>query len=183
VKKSARATIGLISAVVGFSAIGGGVAPAFAPSISDLLPANSVVNAEPAAEPTPDVAPAPESTPAFAWTTTVSNSGEQAEIDLCAGGLTLMNSVSDWLNRPYYPIHHDCGGKPILYLELGDLVQIDNIAYRVVDSKDVLEDVHADAFADIAGDAIIQTCYPWEKNVDGQILMRAVGLEKLTELA
>lgn len=103
---------------------------------------------------------------------TVSNYGEQAEIDLCEGGLTEHASVSEWLGRPYYAVHESCGGKPILKLQIGDKVLIEEKGYEVTKTQNVMRGDNASILEIIdETDAFLQTCYPVSKK------MRVVGLE------
>jgi hypothetical protein len=96
----------------------------------------------------------------IAWETFVGNTGEQDAVDECTGGVTYMPTVSDYVGKAYYPIHEHCGGAPILSLEDGDQVKIDDVIYTVVDSVDVQRGDTAADIDDLAGTALLQTCYP-----------------------
>jgi len=117
------------------------------------------------------------------YTNWVSGTGEQEIVDACNGGLTLMKSVTDWIGKPYYPIHKHCGGEPILDLENGDLVRIDDKTYTVVGDIDVTRSDNADALIafdlqlgseGVKVDAFIQTCYDNTATV-----MRVVALTEI----
>lgn len=95
----------------------------------------------------------------YAFDTYVANTGEQDAVDACAGGVTYMPSVAEYVGKAYYPIHNYCGGTPILSLEDGDQVRIDGVTYTVVDSIDVQRGDDADAILDLPGEALLQTCY------------------------
>gem|GEM_PF-3028709 len=93
-----------------------------------------------------------------AWRTTVANTGGAAEIDACVGGLTEYTPMSRDLGVPSYHMHSYCGGDPILTLQVGDVIEIDGVRYRVASTHDfpiyssteVMDGLHADAF--------VQTC-------------------------
>jgi len=140
---------------------------------------------------TSHAAPAPASTAAVATTsqaapastlttaegsyhfaTRIVNEGEQDAVDLCEGGLTKMNSVSDYLGKDYFPIHNECGGAPILELETGHTVHIEGLgAFTVVATLDVMRGDDASVIADLPGEILIQTCHNTGNG------MRVVALE------
>jgi len=109
---------------------------------------------------------------------TVKNSGGQEAIDACLGGLTEMPQVSDYLtqvegsSKKYYPIHNECGGRPILDLVNDDIVSVNGVLYKVVDAKVVKRGDKASQLLGIKGTVLLQTCFdaPSKK-------MRVVGLE------
>jgi len=95
----------------------------------------------------------------YAFDTYVANTGEQDAVDACAGGVTYMPSVAEYVGKAYYPIHNYCGGTPILSLENGDQVRIDDVTYTVVGSVDVQRGDDATAITNLPGTALLQTCY------------------------
>ena len=98
---------------------------------------------------------------AVEFTTRVANIGGQNEIDECTGGLTEMETVSEYLGRPYYPIHYECGGAQILNLKEGEQVHIDDVGdYLVLTTTDINRGDTAAALKDFPGEAILQTCHP-----------------------
>lgn len=108
----------------------------------------------------------------YAWSTFVANVDSQAAIDSCAGGLTYSPEISDILGKPYYPIHNYCKGLPILDLQIGDLVHIEDVGdFKVVGAQDVNKGDTTSDIASLPGSAILQTCY--EKGNK----MRVVGIE------
>ncbi|SDD29686.1 Putative peptidoglycan binding domain-containing protein [Sanguibacter gelidistatuariae] len=115
-----------------------------------------------------------------AWTTYVANSGGQATIDLCAGGLTAFRGDDGhaFFSVPYLTIHNNCGGAPILKLSTGDTVVITgggvDGTYQVVDSRDVSQGSTTDAVEGVAGDILLQTCY------FNSTTMRVVGATKVS---
>lgn len=142
------------------------------PSARPSAPAGATVPAV-SAPAAPAVAPA-------AWTTYVANSGNQATIDLCAGGLTSFrgDDGNPYFSVPYLTIHNNCGGAPILDLRAGDVVAITGGGvegrYEVVDSRDVSQGATTSAVAGLAGDIYLQTCY------FNSTTMRIVGAVKVS---
>lgn len=142
------------------------------PSAKPSAPAGATVPAV-SAPPAPAVVPA-------AWTTYVANSGNQASIDLCAGGLTSFrgDDGNPYFSVPYLTIHNNCGGAPILDLRAGDVVAITGGGvegrYEVVDSRDVSQGATTSAVAGLAGDIYLQTCY------FNSTTMRIVGAVKVS---
>ena len=119
-----------------------------------------------------------QDTPKHVWSSgsvsyDIANAGGQIEVDACTGGLTLMESVTDYLDKPYYAIHDSCGGETLLSLDLGDEVSIANTAYRVVYLQLVQRGDTAAHLNPISSDVLIQTCYPDKRG------MRILGLEAL----
>ena len=105
--------------------------------------------------------------------TYVANTGDQDAVNECAGGLTYFPTVSNFIGKPYYPIHNECGGRPILFLEQGDLAVIRGIeVFRVVSMRDVSRGDTANELVGLDGDIFLQTCH------DTGELMRVVGLVK-----
>lgn len=140
----------------------------------------SAPRAAPAAVPAGAVPGPVAAAPAPAWKTYVSNSGSQATIDLCAGGLTSFRAEDGhaYFAVPYLAIHNNCGGSPILKLSAGDLVVISgggvDGTYKVVDSRDVSQGSTSDAVAGLGGDVYLQTCY------FNSTTMRIVGATKVS---
>ena len=96
----------------------------------------------------------------YDFATRIVNEGEQAAIDACEGGLTLMNSVSDYLGRDYYPIHNECGGAPLLDLMVGHTVYIEGLGeYVVAETQDVMRGDSAAIIAALEGEILLQTCH------------------------
>jgi len=118
--------------------------------------------------PTAIVTEAPE----YAFDTYVANTGEQDAVDACTGGVTYMPSVANYVGKAYYPIHNYCGGTPILSLENGDQVRIDDVTYTVIDSVDVERGDDASVIANLPGSALLQTCY------ENSNAMRVVAIEQ-----
>jgi len=101
----------------------------------------------------------------------------EAGIDIgCEGGLTHQLAVSRYLGADYFPIHVECGGAPILDLEIGDKITIrDKGEYQVVARQDVpYGNVSAKLLANLAGEIVLQTCHK------DNGAMRAVGLNKIS---
>ncbi|MCL2595925.1 MAG: hypothetical protein FWD83_10460, partial [Promicromonosporaceae bacterium] len=118
--------------------------------------------------------PAPVEVPTYAWTTYVYNSDGQGAIDQCGGGLTHWSEGSNVMGRPYYAIHNHCGGVPILSLQTGDRVLIQNVGvFEVVDARDVQQGQDTSALAGIGGAILLQTCY------SSGNAMRVVGLTRI----
>jgi hypothetical protein len=110
----------------------------------------------------------------ISYFTYVANVGDQQTINECTGGLTFYTEISDFVGKPYYPIHNECGGKPILQLKLGDLVSIHQVGvFEVISLDDVVRGDTAIELLTMKGDAYLQTCFD---TGDG---MRVVGLGKL----
>jgi hypothetical protein len=108
------------------------------------------------------------------WVTYVANSGTQAEVDTCTGGLTYGVKQSRELERDYYGIHVSCGGAPLLRLNLGATIVVVGLGtYKVVDSKTVKQGDSTDAVFDIHGEILLQTCYRWSDK------MRVVGVSQI----
>jgi len=108
----------------------------------------------------------------YAWTTFVANVDSQEAIDACEGGLTYSPEISDILGKPYYPIHNFCKGLPILDLQVGDLVYIEDVGdFRVVGAQDVTKGDTTAAIMDLPGSAVLQTCYEIGDK------MRVVGID------
>ncbi|GAB2453686.1 SH3 domain-containing protein [Xylanimonas ulmi] len=141
-----------------------------------------LTSVEPATREAPEPPPATEQRPGhdaqpapIAWRTWLANSADgvaQAAIDACTGGLTQVRGVGDYLGVTYLAIHRHCGGKPVLALRVGDLVEIQGLGvYRVVSSRDVAAGLEngADQVIGLSGSVMIQSCY-----ANGS--MRVVGL-------
>jgi len=116
----------------------------------------------------------------YAFTTFVANTGSQTAVDKCTGGLTNNPEIGDYLayldgrDKVYYPIHNHCGGKPILNLVTGDLVQIKDVGdYIVVATNDVQKGDDADVIQGLPGGIILQTCHNTGNG------MRVVSLVKI----
>ena len=116
----------------------------------------------------------------YAYKTYVANAGTQAQVNACTGGVTNMTAVTDYLTKvegktkTYYPIHNECGGRPILSLKVGQTVLIDNVGkYKVVDTRDVARGAKASELVGMPGSALIQTCH------DSGPMMRVVALAKI----
>ncbi|MDC7120276.1 hypothetical protein OMK64_01850 [Cellulomonas fimi] len=95
---------------------------------------------------------------AVEWTTWVANSGGQDAVDACTGGLTRWFEPVD--GKTYLPVHRECGGLPILDLQLGDRVLVDGATYVVTDARDVRKGDSYEAAAGLDGLVLVQTCYP-----------------------
>jgi len=112
----------------------------------------------------------------FEWSTFIANTGGQEAVDLCAGGLTDMTALVGLDHQRYYPIHNQCGGEPILRLQVGDDVFIAGLGkfvvsgYRVVNRGDT-----TDALDGLGGSVLVQTCY------DVGPEMRVVALDSAWE--
>lgn len=143
-------------------------------------PAPASTSAAPAAGSPAPGRPAEPATPRPVWTTYVANTGSQATIDLCAGGLTSFrgDDGNPYFSVPYLTIHNNCGGAPILDLRAGDVVAITGGGvegrYEVVDSRDVSQGATTSAVAGLAGDVYLQTCY------FNSTTMRIVGAVKVS---
>ena len=116
----------------------------------------------------------------YAFTTFVANTGGQEAVDKCTGGLTNNPEIGDYLayvesrNKVYYPIHNHCGGRPILSLGIGDLVQIKDVGdYIVVETRDVQKGDDATVIEGLPGGIVLQTCH------DSGSGMRAVSLVQI----
>ena len=120
-------------------------------------------------------APAPVDQPAQAsavvFSTYVANVGGQIQIDACTGGLTDVTAVDQVIGKPYYAMHYQCGGAPILSLNIGDRLSVNGTAYVVVDTRVVNDGDSTDAIVGVQGSAYLQTCYE-----DGTQTMRVVGI-------
>jgi len=93
------------------------------------------------------------------WHTHISNYGGQAAVDECLGGLTDFTAVSQWLGRPYWPIHLHCGGKPILQIAVGDRISVaEHGVFEAVQLRDVVPG-GAGQIRDMIGDVFVQTCH------------------------
>jgi hypothetical protein len=103
-------------------------------------------------------ATAPSSGSGIVWSTRIVNSGGQAAIDQCLGGLTRMSYTVQ--GKPYLTIHLGCGGKPVLSLRIGDHIAIDGTQYVVTDARDAAKGVPVSVFYGMHGTAIVQTCFP-----------------------
>jgi len=115
----------------------------------------------------------------YAYKTYVANSGDQHQVDACTGGVTNMTAVTDYLTRVegtsklYLPIHNECGGRPILDLEVGEKVLIDGVGkYEVVALRNITRGAKASALAGLPGSILLQTCF------DTGNQMRVVSLTK-----
>jgi len=121
------------------------------------------------------VSAAAEST--YALETYIANTGGQEQVNECAGGLTNLTAVSDYLTRVEgspkinLPIHNECGGRPILELQDGDLVLIENLGeFVVVADRTVERGGDADDLLGLPGTVLLQTCH------DSGNQMRVVAL-------
>ncbi|MDR2704092.1 MAG: hypothetical protein LBB58_07110 [Cellulomonadaceae bacterium] len=115
----------------------------------------------------------------YAYKTHLANAGGQAAIDECTGGLTNMTAVTEYLSavegasKAYYPIHNECGGRPILSLKVGEKVLIENIGkFEVVATRNITRGEKATVLAGMPGSVLIQTCF------DKGDEMRVVALAK-----
>ena len=114
----------------------------------------------PAAPESPAAPQGDAGNPVYTFSTWVANIDDQAAVDQCTGGLTYSPPISDYVGKPYYPMHNHCGGLPILSLQAGDTVHIEGVGvFTVVGSKDVTQGDSAEALLGLPGDALIQTCY------------------------
>jgi len=165
--------------VLGATAFTGGAALHFADRSVDILgdfASAAITRALPGHTLHADYADAPDfSGPEYAefdWATYIANTGGQDAVDECAGGLTDMSEVAHLrTNQAYYPIHNQCGGDPILDLELDDEVFIaERGKFTVVDTRDVERGDTTAALAGLPGSILVQTCY------DTGTLMRVVAL-------
>ncbi len=102
------------------------------------------------------------------WRTTVVDSGGQAAVDRCLGGLTHWYENVD--GKPYYPVHRSCGGTPILGLRMGDHVRIDAATWVVTDLRDVPVGSRYHTLAGMNGQILLQTCHA------DDVTMRIVAL-------
>ncbi|MCL1799803.1 MAG: hypothetical protein FWG25_00345 [Promicromonosporaceae bacterium] len=163
----ARVTLAAVSAIGGVAIV---TPPAIGAPITDQqyqianLRAQSAFAAIPAyADALPVSAGEPPSKYAdieISYYTFVANSGTQAEVNACTGGLTYFPSVSEYLGRAYYPIHNECGGRPILKLVVDDYVFIADVGiYQVVAIQDVSRGDTASALVDMPGQIFLQTCH------------------------
>jgi hypothetical protein len=110
--------------------------------------------------------------------TYVANTGDQQTVNKCAGGLTYYTEISEFMGKPYYPIHNECGGRPILRLKVGDLVSIhQNGVYEVIAIQDVTRGDTALELLTLPGDAYLQTCF------DSGNEMRVVGLKRASQMS
>jgi sRNA-binding protein len=132
----------------------------------------TTTQAQPAAAQAPAAPAAAAPASPFAWTSYVSNSGDQSAVDACTGGLTNFTAVTNYVGKPYLAQHNHCGGAPILSLQNGQQVTIDGVTYTVIDSLDVLKTDRADVLLNVAGSVLVQTCYP-----GNSAYMRVVGLQ------
>jgi len=111
----------------------------------------------------------------FAWRTWIANYGDQKQVDECTGGLTDFLPVSDWLGRPNWAIHAQCGGLPVLTLTVGDQIYIHpHGAYEVIETRDI-NPGPASQIQDMPGDAILQTSHRF-----GQPQRRAVAIQQVS---
>ena len=111
----------------------------------------------------------------YDFSTHIANVGGQPEIDACAGGLTEMIAVSQYMGRGYYPIHNECGGAPILELVEGSLVHVAELgAFIVIETLDVMRGDDASVIKEMAGDILLQTCH---NSGEGMrvVALRAIG--------
>jgi hypothetical protein len=105
------------------------------------------------------------------YVTYIANTGDQHTVDECAGGLTYFTEIAEFLGKPYYPIHNECGGRPILKLKPGDLVSIHQIGvYEVIATLDVFRGDTAFELLELPGEVFLQTCFDFGDQ------MRVVGL-------
>jgi len=94
------------------------------------------------------------------WTTWVANSGDQAAVDACTGGLTYWGS---YYGLGYYPIHRHCGGSTILDLQVGQQIKItggelDGV-WTVQAAKVVQKGDNVSVMQGMPGSIVLQTCY------------------------
>jgi hypothetical protein len=92
----------------------------------------------------------------LAWQTTVTNSGDSVAVDACTGGLTEFLPMSADLGVPSYAMHSYCGGEPVLDLQIGDVIAIDDLHYRVATIDDYPLFGSTELMQDAATDAYLQ---------------------------
>ncbi|MDF1477750.1 hypothetical protein PYV02_01480 [Leifsonia sp. H3M29-4] len=107
------------------------------------------------------------------WETFVTNTGGQAEIDRCTGGLTDMTTFTgnNWEGGRYFGLHRHCGGWSALALSTGQIVTIDNVRYQVIGATAIPRpgynapglpfvswNASYDQVETLGGDAYIQSC-------------------------
>lgn len=107
------------------------------------------------------------------FTTYIGNSGDQSAIDACIGGLTYHSEISQYIGKPYFPIHEFCGGEPIMRLSYGDSVIIEQLGeFKVISMLDVDQGDTARVLQELPGEVYLQTCH------QNDIQMRVIGLAK-----
>jgi hypothetical protein len=137
------------------------------PSLAPTAPTD-VVQASP---------PAPVSVPAY--TVTVANTGGAAELDRCEDGFThLVGFETTEAIKPQRVLarHNNyCGGDFVLYMEIGDVVELTGEGlYRVVDARDTPRIITPEDITGMKGSVLLQTCY------NSKMMMRFVSLERLS---
>jgi len=89
------------------------------------------------------------------WQVAVANSGGNEEVDACTGGLTSFTSVMRDLGKQFYAIHSYCGGEPVLGLQPGDVVRIDQIDHEVLEVVDAPLAGSTQNIRDLPGDMFL----------------------------
>lgn len=99
--------------------------------------------------------------PEISWQTYVANSGGQAALNACSGGLTRITdrNYQRPQNKAYYALHRECGGTYLLNLEIGDVVAIDEQLYSVREIRDVRDTTGHWPLNEMKGSILLQTCY------------------------
>jgi len=110
------------------------------------------------------------------WSTWHANTGEQAQVSACTGGLTLHRSVADFVGYRYFALHRGCGGYRQLRLNVGDYMQIDGVTYQLISERTARSGLSSEVyqFLDTGYDAAIQTTLP-----EGGGNNRVVGLRRI----
>jgi len=113
------------------------------------------------------------------WRTWWANTGEQAEISACTGGLTLHQSMTNIVGYHYFALHRTCGGYRQLQLNIGDYIMIGDVTLQVIGEKFGHSGWHDDLSPyqrhNTGWDAAIQTTMP----PTGSGFNRIIGLREL----
>ena len=94
----------------------------------------------------------------IAWQVSVTGEGSHEKVDECLPGVTHFDEIAEDHGRPYYAMHSYCGGEPIALLDVGALVMIDEVTYRVDSVNERLLFGDSAMLAGIDADAYLHTC-------------------------
>ncbi len=112
-------------------------------------------------------------------TITLGRIGGDYELDLCDGTFTNFPEYEEAGLKPLWLAHNGCGGSIVLYMELGEVINVVELdgttrAYTIVEERNLNKDYEtAAALEGMSGDMVIQTCY-WSSRD-----MRFLSLEKV----